>query len=176
MIEIDSYVYVFKQDPDQAAKNKEKVLDLIEIDKKKHNIELNSSGYWYDYPDIGLQPHQRIPGYQDAANDVILPFVKTLAAEFGCDLVRIPPLWFQQYPKGSKFGWHTHTQSNFSCVYFVELPDERYSTEFLTLGRFPMEEGDVLFFPSFLPHRSPYIETDKRKTIISSNYDFNFLR
>lgn len=169
---IDYYIYHYQQDPDDAARNKEKILHLIEQDKHKYNIQLNKAEYWYDYPDCG----KRKTAYEDTAFKIILPFIKLTAKEFGCRLYKRRPLWFQQYPYGSRFGWHTHPGSHFACVYFVELPDPQYATEFLTLGRFPVNEGDIIFFPAFLPHRSPYINIDQRKTIISTNFDFDFKR
>jgi len=168
----EHYLYHYKQDPHDAARNKEKILHLIEQDKQKYNIQLNKQGYWYDYPTCG----ERESSYEDTALKIITPFVKNTAKEFGCKILRLPPVWFQQYPAGAKFGWHTHPKSHFACVYFVELPDPQYATEFLTLGRFPVNEGDIILFPSFLPHRSPYINTDQRKTILSTNFDFNAKR
>jgi len=169
---IEHYIYHYQQDPKVAKRNKEKILDLIEQDKHKYNIQLNKEGYWYDYPDCG----KRKTAYENKALKVIWPFAEQTALEFGCNIYRRPPVWFQQYPKGSKFGWHTHPKSHFACVYFVEQPNPNYATEFLTLGRFPVNEGDIIFFPAFLPHRSPHINIDQRKTIISTNFDLDFKR
>jgi len=46
------------------------------------------------------------------------------------------------------------------------------ATEFLNYGKFDVKEGDILFFPTFLVHRSPIIKSNLRKTIISSNISF----
>jgi hypothetical protein len=169
---IENHIYHYQQDPEVAKRNKDLILDLIEQEKKIHNIQLNKQGYWYDFPSTD----QRKRLYKEAAYSVIIPFAEQLAADFNCKLFRYPKLWFQQYPIGSEFGWHTHPRAHFGCIYFVELPEENYATEFLHFGRLEASEGDVVFFPAFLPHRSPFIDTDKRKTIISTNFDFNYER
>jgi hypothetical protein len=80
-------------------------------------------------------------------------------------------MWFHQYNKGSFFDWHTHPQSNYSAVYFVELPSDELATEIHGVKKLKPREGDLLVFPGFLPHRSPVNNTDSRKTIISMNFD-----
>ena len=57
-------------------------------------------------------------------------------------------------------------------VYYVELPEMSESTEFLNYGQFNVKEGDIIFFPSFLVHRSPKIISNQRKTIIATNFEF----
>ena len=52
------------------------------------------------------------------------------------------------------------------------MPDKKEATEFLNYGTVEVEEGDLLFFPTFLVHRSPVIKSNKRKTIISCNIDY----
>ena len=46
------------------------------------------------------------------------------------------------------------------------------STEFLNYGQFDVREGDIIFFPTFLVHRSPEIISNQRKTIIATNLGF----
>lgn len=48
---------------------------------------------------------------------------------------------------------------------FLQLVDPR-TDQVLDID---VEEGDVLSFPSFVTHRSPDMESDTRKTIISCN-------
>ena len=83
-------------------------------------------------------------------------------------------VWFQQYINGCSHGWHLHANSNISISYLLELPDKKYSTEFLdttTKSKFQLdvEEGDVIIFPSHVIHRSPVISSDVRKTTIAIN-------
>lgn len=90
---------------------------------------------------------------------------------------KINELWFQQYKENSKHGWHTHG-SNFTFVYYVELPEDAPITQLIEphSGRViqpDVKEGDMILFPSYVIHRAPLIKTDTRKTIISSNIDLD---
>jgi hypothetical protein len=77
--------------------------------------------------------------------------------------------WFHIYEKNSGFGWHTHGESNFSGVYYISLPEKKYKTEFLH-AEIPIQEGNLIIFPSFLLHRSPVNMSNKEKVIISFNF------
>ena len=86
-------------------------------------------------------------------------------------------MWYQQYGKGSKHQWHHHVSSNWSAVYYLELPNnlgtELYDiTESRTFD-IKLNEGDLFLFPANMLHRSPPNMTNKIKTIISFNIDFN---
>lgn len=149
--------------------HKDKLLDQIEDMKDLYGLELNEQGYWYDFecPDLPRT-------YEKLAKDIMLRYcLKTTKAYHG-KFFKIGKIWFQQYPEGTKFGWHTHPMSNFACVYYVELPDD-LSTEFFHIGQKDAKEGDVIIFPSFLPHRAPQVKVG-RKTIISFNFDINYDR
>ena len=83
-------------------------------------------------------------------------------------------VWFQQYCKSDTHSWHVHEHTHFTNVYFLELPDNEYKTEIRKFGTtdlidYTASEGDIVTFPGFLQHRSPVLESDKRKTIISFN-------
>ncbi len=77
--------------------------------------------------------------------------------------------WFHTYTKNSGFGWHTHGESNFSGIYYVKLKDKKYKTEFNNYD-LPIEEGNIIIFPSFLLHRSPLINSKTEKIIVSFNF------
>ena len=62
---------------------------------------------------------------------------------------------------------------HFSNVYFLECP-KGMSTKFKDFTE-ECEEGDILSFPAFLPHMSPPIKGNNRKTIIAFNTDFNIV-
>jgi|TARA_Y100000114_G_scaffold128755_1_gene125914 hypothetical protein len=86
--------------------------------------------------------------------------------------IEITNFWFQQYTDNGLHSWHTHAGSHFSNVYFLECPDG-YSTEFKNF-KCVCEEGDILSFPAFLPHRSPLLKNNNRKTIIAFNIIANY--
>ena len=86
-------------------------------------------------------------------------------------------LWFQQYEKESYHGWHVHG-SNFTAVYYVELPEDSPGTELINTSlnkkiHIDVKEGDIIFFPSYVIHRGPPNMSNERKTIISFNTSAN---
>ncbi len=89
---------------------------------------------------------------------------------------KIREIWFQQYEQNSLHGWHVHG-SNWTNVYFLELPDGCPKTQFINpfnqseIAEFDIKEGDILTFPSFVIHRAPINTNTHRKTIISWNMD-----
>jgi len=90
--------------------------------------------------------------------------------------IEISHAWFQQYTKNSTHQWHTHPNTNFTNVYFVELPSKSLATEILNHPNLNLNEGDLLTFPAYYYHRSPINLSKERKTIISFNtniYDFD---
>ena len=85
--------------------------------------------------------------------------------------------WFQQYKKKDFHTWHIHGGCNFSCVYYVDIDDNCSKTTFRLLDGsefdVAVKEGDVLVFPSYMPHTSKPNKSNKTKTIISFNMGTN---
>lgn len=97
-----------------------------------------------------------------------------------CGKSTITNLWFQQYLQNDIHDWHVHGNSNISFVYFLELPDNSCSTQFFDLEKRKIfqpkvSEGDIIVFPSHIPHRSPLLKSNKRKTIISWNMSLDLI-
>jgi len=90
----------------------------------------------------------------------------------GAPSFQITNFWFQQYTENGIHNWHTHPNANFSNVYFLECP-EGSSTEFKNF-KIECREGDILSFPAFLPHRSPEIHNQNRKTVIAFNTNITY--
>ena len=89
---------------------------------------------------------------------------------------RISNAWFQQYEKNSYHEYHNHTQTNFTNVYFLELPDTNFKTILKIENKeyeYKVKEGQLITFPAHLLHTSKP-NGDKRKTIISFNSDFHY--
>lgn len=85
--------------------------------------------------------------------------------------------WFQQYTKNNFHDWHVHENSNYTNVYYLELPDITTKTEILNINTnkiidIDVKEGDLITFPAYLHHRSKIIKNNLRKTIISFNSSF----
>tara|TARA_R110000765_G_scaffold12836_4_gene39262 strand:+ start:915 stop:1505 length:591 start_codon:yes stop_codon:yes gene_type:complete len=102
------------------------------------------------------------------------------ANKMGFKEVIIEKIWFQQYKKNSLHDWHVHG-NNYTGVYYLELPENDITslTQFLYPDNLKngfcidAKEGDILFFPSFLIHRAPYLQSSKKKIVVSWNCNFN---
>jgi len=87
----------------------------------------------------------------------------------------IKEIWFQQYLKKDIHCWHIHG-SSFTGVYYLEFDETSPKTQVIepmnkNKKSIKAKEGDVVIFPSVYIHRSPLVECDKRKTIISFNFE-----
>jgi hypothetical protein len=101
--------------------------------------------------------------------EILNPYLKKISIKLNSKNLKISNIWFQQYNKSDIHTWHTHPDSNFTNVYFVELPCKSLGTEILNHDKLDLNEGDLLTFPAYLYHRSPANIIGKRKTIISFN-------
>ena len=94
---------------------------------------------------------------------------------FGDFVVNRGNACFRQYGKNAEEKWHNQSSAQFTNIYFLELPDEKYKTEICGLNgkliEYEAEEGQILTIPSFLLHREKP-NGPKRKTIISFNTDY----
>ena len=86
--------------------------------------------------------------------------------------------WFIQYEQGDYVKWHNHPLSTMSAIYYVDLPDPKDVISFKSFDgqhvyRPEMEEGDVIFFPSMMPH-STICTSDKGKVSINFNLKAGF--
>jgi len=99
--------------------------------------------------------------------------------QLGYDGFVLCEIWFQQYLKNSEHGWHTHS-GNFTSVYYLELPDDSPKIQIIspfdqkTVIDIPVQEGDILMFPSFVIHKSPLNQSTHSKTIISFNTNVTY--
>jgi len=92
--------------------------------------------------------------------------------------INVGKAWFQSYTINQFHSWHTHQGCQFSAVYYIELPNKKNATEFYDVFNKKIikpnvKEGDLLIFNSGILHRSPISKTNKRKTVISFNFDIS---
>ena len=104
--------------------------------------------------------------------EIIKPYMFKIASKLHSKEWKIHNCWFQQYLKSDQHKWHTHEKSNFTNVYFVELPCKSLATEIFKHKKLKVKTGDLLTFPAYYFHRSPINNLDKRKTVISFNSSF----
>ncbi len=100
------------------------------------------------------------------------PIMTSIANELYSYDWNIDHYWFQQYYKNDYHSWHTHIKTQFTNIYYVELPELSMATEIYKHKKLTLKEGNLLTFPSWWYHRSIVNNTDKRKTIISFNSNF----
>jgi len=103
---------------------------------------------------------------------------KSICEKYWVTNFSISSFWFQQYYVGDSHGWHLHGNSTISMSYFLELDDQKHSTEFVDIEKkktfqLNVSEGDVIIFPSHIIHRSPIIKSDSRKTTIAINLNLS---
>ena len=121
--------------------------------------------------------------WQQKQSSYVEPYVKNIKPYLkiydfvNCDKIHLHDVWYHQYFKDDFHGWHVHGGCQFASIYYLELPNKKHRTEFYDsinnkLVKFDVEEGDLIMFPSYIPHQSPKISDDSRKTIISANFSF----
>jgi len=140
------------------------------IDKIPRNSLVEDSCSMISHTDWNL-PKTFKKEYLDYFFKIMQPYFEKLCVKLNCNEIKVTEAWFQQYIKNDLHQWHTHPKTNFTNVYFVELPDRSLSTEILGCKNLELNEGDLLTFPAFYYHRSPVNLSEKRKTIISFNTD-----
>jgi hypothetical protein len=157
---------------------KNQILNLIEKQDKESLIQKDE--YYGD--NIEKLDWSKHSDFNRPWVKIFLPYfhnhLNNIANSLGFTDVLLSAIWFQQYIKNSTHGWHTHGD-NYTGVYYLELDKTSPTTELVktdtinTTVKVDAEEGDILIFPSFVKHRAPVITNDKRKTIISFNFNFN---
>ena len=121
--------------------------------------------------------------WEQKQSDYVEPYVKNIKSYLkkydfvNCDKIHLHDVWYHQYFKDDFHGWHVHGGCQFASIYYLELPNKKHCTEFYDsinnkLVKFNVEEGDLIMFPSYIPHQSPKILDDSRKTVISANFSF----
>ena len=97
------------------------------------------------------------------------------AGEFGYNAFTLYDLWFQQYQRLNRHGWHVHG-CTYTGVYYLELPKKAPYTELIDPFHnnkiiVKVKEGDLIIFPSGVIHQAPTVKANIQKTIVSFNLD-----
>jgi hypothetical protein len=114
--------------------------------------------------------NKRKPPYLKEWNKFIRPYIKDFCKNFGVEKYDLQS-WFAQYDTNVKHHWHMHPGTHFACVYYMELPYNECSTDFWK-KKYPADEGEMVFFPSWWIHRSSSNPYNKRKSVIACNLTF----
>lgn len=161
----------FKSSSEKHIVLKEKILNEIKESPSKENIEdaKISNQDWTIDRDIKRN-------YSETFKEIIREHLTEQTKLLHCSSCEVKNFWFQQYENGDTHDWHTHPESQFSNIYFIECTKEN-STEFKKIGlpetfQIDIKEGEILSFPSFYMHRSKPILDKSRKTVIAFNTCF----
>lgn len=158
--------YIFKSKVANHQQIKEQLLQQINLIPNNPIMENQQNIFHTDYNLPKAMHREYIPLFLKTVDD----HLKQVSKSINTNIYEITALWFQRYKKNGHHLWHTHAQTHFSNVYFLECP-KGSSTKFVEFAE-ECEEGDILTFPAFLPHMSPPIESETIKTVIAFNVDF----
>ncbi len=170
---------ILKNKLKQNFKIKKELLELI--DKQKSGELKQNDSYYTD--SISKVDWDRRHDTKREWVNLVGPYLeKHFTAEvkkIGLSQVQIFDLWFQQYGKGDTHGWHVHGH-NFTGVYYLEFDKDSPRTQIveplsLKIIDVDVKQGDVIIFPSMFIHRAPPSKTDNRKTIISFNFNADYV-
>lgn len=160
----NDYVYLFKIKKHKQLKNK--ILKNIKNTPSTANYEGVSKSDWQ------IESFVPRPYWDSNVINIFDNCSSILKKDLHKNLefkTQLHNYWFHTYKKNSHFDWHTHGNAHFSAIYYIDLPEKKYKTDFLDMD-VPVQEGDLLIFPGFLAHRSPINKSNKQKVILSFNF------
>jgi len=131
--------------------------------------EISRSDYDIKYEKFALY-------FEKKKKSLIKYFHPIIHKQFNCKEFCLDRFWYQQYTNNNKHSWHYHGECNMIAVYFLELPDDNFKTQFKDMFRnkvieYEAKEGDIVLTNSLVMHQSPTLLSNKRKTSISLNYN-----
>ena len=85
--------------------------------QENESTNISSTDYFHN------AKYKKIPAYIHILKESVYPIVENnVLDKFGCEGIRFQGSWFQQYEKGSSFSYHTHPNSHFAAIYYIESP------------------------------------------------------
>ena len=162
------------------AENKQKIMAALPDHKKEHYEISDDSitGLYTDFYKNAEVGNDTLPDYASVVIDIIKPYLQDFTDQ---RRVEFTDMWYQKYYKNVQHQVHTHGHSGWSCVMYVEFdPMVHEPTQFYSpfknpwngnLDTFqpPVNEGDMVLFPSTVMHEAPVNRSEKRRTIVSYN-------
>lgn len=167
------------------------IYQLKENDEKK-NITKSNKGGWHS-PDFQIAQKDSIQNkFAIAIQKYILTTCVNLGWKTENKQIRIASMWSIINKKDDFNVIHTHPNSFLSAAYYVKAPKNcgKFQVESLNTAKrywYPeiknknelnmdvvgifIEEGDLLIFPGYLPHKVSKNESDEDRIVISFNVD-----
>ena len=132
-----------------------------------------------DYHD--LVTNKSMPKYYWTVLDALKPIMDEMQHDYELDIYNLVAMWHQTTANGQFHGVHNHGPVGITAVLYVDFdPAIHKATTFFApfhnyingevVDYMPdVEEGDVVFFPSYLPHMQEPNFTGVSRTIVSFN-------
>jgi len=153
------------------TEHKKNLIDLI------FKIPLNplkTVGEQISHQDFNLPKETRKEYFDYFKKYIFNDFAKSFCSFIKVNSIQITNLWFQVYEKNDFHEFHTHTRTNFTNVFYLNLPSDKVKTDIKLNNKkinLSVKEGDILSFPAYYPHQSPKNIYDENKIVISFNMD-----
>ena len=150
---------------------KKTILDFIDRDDFNTENSYNDSISKFDYGNAFDYERPWVKYFAPFFNGAL----NELLSEMGIQrMSQMHGMWYQQYEENSAHGWHIHG-GHMTGVYYLEFPKGCPHTNFIhpltgRVDNIKAEEGDIVFFPSYIVHQAP-LNKGPRKTIISYNFE-----
>jgi hypothetical protein len=109
----------------------------------------------------------------------VAPHMDAMCQQMMMGTWNISSAWFFEYHKGEYAQWHVHPNCMWTNVYYLDMPEGSPRTTVLSMPSGEemeicnIEEGMILSFPSTMIHCSRPNKSDKPKTVIAFNSDFD---
>ena len=99
---------------------------------------------------------------------ILKNFCTDFIAKTNSKKLLIQNCWYQIYNKGDYHERHVHSGTNFTNVFYLQLPSLESATT-IDNSVLRVREGSIATFPGFIPHESKKNIYEKSKIIISFN-------
>ena len=180
--------------------NKNKIMNALPNHHGNYlHGEDSLNGLYTDYKRVSSEGSNTLPSYAGIVIDIIKPYLKDFSNQIvmeGSDCqstvgnqkqvnIQFTDMWYQTEMYGSSHGIHNHGPLGWSSVIYVDYdPKVHTSTQFLSpfnniwngnLIYFqpPIEEGDMIIFPSYIAHQALPNSSKLPRTVISYNIKGN---
>ena len=164
------------------------IYDLYNNDKE--SLKKSNVGGWhskaFNLKDNKAPPHIFFQNIKAQINDVFQKY----GWVFSPEKIKCEEMWAIINKKGNFNVEHVHANCHLSAAYYVKVPENSgnfqiFNPNSISRNRFPkksnptefniisavlkVEEGDLLIFPSYLPHAVAKNETDEDRIVVSFN-------
>ena len=174
---------------EEHNKELEKYIYQLQKDDLKGVQKSNINGWHSKYFDLSKND---APGQKLALNTqpYIMDVFKAYGWEYNPQKIAFTGMWAVVNKKGNFNIEHTHPNSHLSAAYYVKVPKNSgkfkiTNPHMISRDRFPqrvkptelnrlaatfeISEGDLIIFPSYLPHSVLPNETDEDRIVVSFN-------